>query len=98
MVSRMAVSLMVLLFLMLGLGFPIFMTLIAPSLVILVNYFASIDPMVVAQRMVTGIDKFSLMAIPFFMYCADVMSEGEIGKKLIRLTKTLVGHLHGDWQ
>lgn len=91
----MAVLLMFLLFLMLGLGFPIFMTLIVPSAVVLVQYFSTIDPMVIAQRMVTGIDKFSLMAIPFFMYCADVMSEGEIGKKLVNLAKTLVGHLYG---
>lgn len=86
---------MIMLFAMLGLGFPIFMTLIVPSTVTLLQFFNTIDPMVVAQRMVTGINKFSLMAIPFFMYCADVMSEGEIGKKLIKLTKTLVGHLPG---
>ncbi|HOM42760.1 MAG TPA: TRAP transporter large permease, partial [Bacillota bacterium] len=94
-VSRMTGTLMSLLFLILGFGFPIFMALIVPSIITLISYFPSIDPMVVPQRMVTGIDKFSLMAIPFFMYCADVMSEGEIGKKLINLTKTLVGHLPG---
>lgn len=84
-----------LLFLFLGIGFPIFMTLIVPSFVLLETTFSSIDTVVIVQRMVMGINKFSLMAIPFFMYCADIMSEGEIGKKLINLAKTLVGHLRG---
>lgn len=87
--------LITLLFLMLCLGFPIFMALIVPSTVVLLQYFQTIDTMVVAQRMVTGMNNFSLMAIPFFMYCADVMAEGEIGKKLVKLANTLVGHIHG---
>jgi C4-dicarboxylate transporter DctM subunit len=91
----MAPLLLLLLFLMLGLGFPIFLTLVLPSIVTLLKFYSNLDPSVVVQRMVVGIDKFSLMAIPFFMYAADIMSEGQIGKKLINLARTLVGHFTG---
>lgn len=91
----MTIVLMGSLFLLLILGFPIFITLILPSIIVLLEYFSSIDTLVIAQRMVMGVSKFSLMAIPFFMYCADVMSNGDIGSKLIKMSKTLVGHIRG---
>jgi C4-dicarboxylate transporter DctM subunit len=91
----MAALLIVSLLVMLGLGFPIFLTLVLPSIMTLLKYFSHLDPAVAVQRMVVGVDKFSLMAIPFFMYAADVMSEGEIGKRLVNLAKTLVGHFTG---
>jgi C4-dicarboxylate transporter DctM subunit len=91
----MAALLILTLLIMLGLGFPIFLTLVLPSILTLLKFFGHLDPAVAVQRMVVGIDKFSLMAIPFFMYAADVMSEGEIGKRLVNLAKTLVGHFTG---
>ncbi len=93
----MAIFLLFVLFLFLLLGFPIFFTLIISSTAGLLRFYSNIDPAIVAQRFVMGIDKFSLMAIPFFIFAAEVMAGGEIGKKLINLTKTLVGHLRGGF-
>ena len=80
--------------LLLVLGFPIFLTLVMPTVAALFA-MPSINPAIIPQRMVGGLDNFSIMAVPYFMYCADIMSEGEIGKRLIALTRTWLGHVPG---
>ena len=49
----------------------------------------------IAQRMATGLDSFSLLAIPFFVIAGQIMNEGGIAKRLIAFTKVLVGRLPG---
>lgn len=97
MVIKLALFLLFILFVFLFLGFPIFLTLIISSAATFLHFYSNLDPGIISQRLVMGIDKFSLMAIPFFIFAAEVMSEGEIGKKLVKLTKTLVGHLRGGF-
>ena len=49
----------------------------------------------VSQRVVTGLDSFSLLAIPFFILAGHIMNSGGIAKRLIALAKSLVGSLPG---
>ena len=49
----------------------------------------------VAQRMATGLDSFSLLAIPFFVLAGQIMNQGGIAKRLIKFAKSLVGALPG---
>lgn len=49
----------------------------------------------VAQRVVTGLDSFSLLAIPFFILAGHIMNKGGIARRLIDFAKTLVGSLPG---
>ncbi|MCP9199079.1 TRAP transporter large permease [Gramella sp. GC03-9] len=49
----------------------------------------------VAQRVVTGLDSFSLLAIPFFILAGHIMNHGGIAKRLINFAKSLVGSLPG---
>ena len=49
----------------------------------------------IAQRMATGLDSFSLLAIPFFILSGQLMTNGGIADRLIRFAKTLVGSLPG---
>ncbi|MFK7771660.1 MAG: TRAP transporter large permease [Saprospiraceae bacterium] len=49
----------------------------------------------VAQRMGTGLDSFSLLAIPFFVLAGSIMNRGGIAKRLVNFAKTLVGSLPG---
>jgi len=59
----------------------------------------SIDSMAayttVAQRMATGLDSFSLLAIPFFILAGQIMNQGGIATKLIDFAKALIGALPG---
>lgn len=49
----------------------------------------------VAQRMATGLDSFSLLAIPFFVLAGSIMNRGGIAKRLVAFAKSLVGALPG---
>ncbi len=49
----------------------------------------------VAQRMATGLDSFSLLAIPFFILAGELMNRGGIARRLIDFAKALVGMLPG---
>ncbi len=48
-----------------------------------------------AQRMATGLDSFSLLAIPFFILAGQIMNKGGIAIRLIEFAKVLVGWLPG---
>lgn len=49
----------------------------------------------VAQRMGTGLDSFSLLAIPFFVLAGEIMNRGGIANRLIDLAKAITGRLPG---
>jgi tripartite ATP-independent transporter DctM subunit len=48
-----------------------------------------------AQRMGTGLDSFTLLAIPFFILAGHIMNRGGIARRLIDFAKALVGTLPG---
>ncbi len=50
---------------------------------------------VVAQRLFSGVNSFSLMAIPFFMLSGELMLKGGISRRLVDFAHALIGHLTG---
>ncbi|WKN32334.1 TRAP transporter large permease [Porifericola rhodea] len=48
-----------------------------------------------AQRMATGLDSFTLLAIPLFILAGQLMNTGGIATRLIEFAKVLVGRLPG---
>lgn len=56
---------------------------------------AGVPLQIVAQRMFTQTDSFSLMAIPFFILAGNLMDKGGISVKLIDLSSELVGRIKG---
>jgi len=51
--------------------------------------------LVVPQRMFNGLDSFPLMAVPFFILAADLMTAGRITATLLGFSRALVGHIRG---
>lgn len=51
--------------------------------------------LLVPQRVVRGMDSFLMMCLPFFVLCGNLMNNGGITAKLIRLAQTFVGHIRG---
>lgn len=49
----------------------------------------------VSQRMATGLDSFSLLAIPLFILAGQIMNSGGIAHRLIAFAKALMGALPG---
>ncbi|MEA4934310.1 MAG: TRAP transporter large permease [Lawsonibacter sp.] len=75
-------------------GVPIAFSLGCGSiLAILLN--GTISPMLVAQKLFTGVNSFSLMAIPFFMLSGELMEAGGISERLIEIAKSFLGHITG---
>lgn len=57
--------------------------------------YLDLSPMVVVQQMVSGINSFSLMAIPFFIIAGEIMGQGGISDRLISLSNVLIGWMRG---
>lgn len=49
----------------------------------------------VPQRMFTSVDKFVLLAAPFYILCGEIMNRGGLTERLILLSKALVGRVRG---
>lgn len=50
---------------------------------------------VVAQRMFTSLDSFSIMAIPFFILAGNLMTKGGISKRIVNFTNSIIGRARG---
>ena len=50
---------------------------------------------ILPQRVFAGLESFPLMAIPFFIFAANIMGKGGLSARLIQFIQTLVGHLPG---
>ncbi|MEQ8533646.1 MAG: TRAP transporter large permease subunit, partial [Imperialibacter sp.] len=81
---------------LLGIGVPVAYSIGLSSLV---TILITMDPVIafttLAQRMATGIDSFSLLAIPFFVLAGQLMKKGGIASRLIDLARAMVGPLPG---
>ncbi|MCB6182609.1 TRAP transporter large permease subunit [Leeia sp. TBRC 13508] len=75
-------------------GMPVSISL---GLTVLTFFFTfSTDPMtVVAQKLFTGIEKFEIMAIPFFILAGNFLTHGGVAKRMINFATSLIGHWHG---
>ncbi|WP_130470505.1 TRAP transporter large permease [Candidatus Magnetaquicoccus inordinatus] len=49
----------------------------------------------VAMKLFTGIEKFEIMAIPFFILAGNFLTHGGVAKRLVNFATALVGHFHG---
>ncbi|GAA2099312.1 MULTISPECIES: TRAP transporter large permease [Brevibacterium] len=58
-------------------------------------YFTLIPMSQVSERLFNALNSFPLMAIPFFVLAANIMSRGGISKRLTDFGASLVGHLRG---
>ena len=50
---------------------------------------------VVFQRMAAGMNVFSFLAIPFFIFAGELMLYGGIAERIVAFAKNLVGHIRG---
>ena len=79
-----------------AIGTPVAWSIAISSLLtILVSIPSLAAVTTIAQRMATGLDSFSLLAIPFFILSGQLMTNGGIADRLIHFAKSLVGSLPG---
>lgn len=57
--------------------------------------YIGLPPVVVFQRLNSGVSVFALMAIPFFIFAGELMVRGDIARRLVALAGAAVGHFRG---
>lgn len=80
---------------LLALGFPFFVILLATAAVVLVA-FAPAPATVVHQVMFSSIDKYALLAVPFFIFAGDLMGRGGVSRRLVRWVTSVIGGVRGS--
>lgn len=81
-------------FVMLFLGLPIAICLGASALGYIV-FFANTPPLIITQQIISSVDKFTLMAVPFFVMAGVLMEFGGISRRIVAFAKSIVGHFTG---
>lgn len=47
------------------------------------------------QKMYMALDSFPLLAVPLFILSGEIMQKGSMANSLLKLSRSLVGHIHG---
>ena len=70
---------------------------IALGLTVLTFLFTLTDVPIesVALKLFTGIEKFEIMAIPFFILAGNFLTHGGVARRMIRFATSMVGHWYG---
>ena len=83
-------------FLLLALGVPVAYGIGVAGVLTMLAHIDSLPALTTyALRMASGLDSFSLLAIPFFVLAGNIMNSGGIALRLIDFAKVLVGRLPG---
>jgi C4-dicarboxylate transporter DctM subunit len=80
---------------LLVLGFPIFVILLATSAVVIINFY-SIPPTALHQVMFGTLDSSALLAVPFFIFAGEIMGSGGISRRLVAWTRSLFGAMRAS--
>ncbi|MDK3017814.1 TRAP transporter large permease [Pseudodonghicola flavimaris] len=82
------------LFVLLALGVPVAFAM-AISVFVALSFGSTYPHLVVVKEMFAGLDSFPLLAVPFFVLAAELMTGGGITQTLLRFVSQFVGHLRG---
>ncbi len=89
-----AAFLFLMFFILLFAGAPIAFSL-GGSAFLYIIFIAHQSPVVVLQQMLSGVNSFTLLAVPLFMMAGSLMEHGGISKRLVNFAMALVGHFTG---
>jgi len=77
------------------LGFPMMIPLLSAALVGFFFFFGGINPEIMIQQMIGGVKPTALIAVPMFIFAADIVTKGHAADRLLDLVMRFVGHLRG---
>ena len=77
-----------------AIGVPVAFALIFCGIV-LMAHGGIFDTQIVSQRMITGADTFTLLAIPFFLLAGELMNAGGLSRRIVEFAIACVGHIRG---
>jgi C4-dicarboxylate transporter, DctM subunit len=76
-------------------GFPMMMPLIAATLLAFVIFLPGLSPQQIIQQMIGGVKPQALVAVPMFIFAADIITRGHSADRLVDLVMRFMGHLRG---
>lgn len=76
------------------LGIPIGFAIGLTSIILMMS-LGMADAMVLARRLVTGVDIYTLLAIPFFMLAGEIMNKVGLTADILKFSGALVGRIRG---
>lgn len=81
----------------LALGIPIAIVLVLCSMVLMYygGMWDSMFVMTIPQSMLDGANNYPLMAIPFFVFAGEIMTEGGLSKRVVKLAQLIIGRVRG---
>ncbi|MCT7374447.1 TRAP transporter large permease [Chelativorans salis] len=92
----MAITIFSIMIVLLLLGFPMMIPLIIGAFVGFYSLFGGMGQLeTMVQQMMAGIRPASLIAVPMFIFAADIMTRGQSAGRLINLVMSFVGHMRG---
>jgi len=77
------------------LNFPMFISMILAPLAVIIAYFPNLNPLLATQQLIAGVSPIVLLAVPMFIFAADIMCAGQTSNRLLDFVDTFVGHIHG---
>ena len=80
---------------LLFLGVPISFVLILATIAYILAMGGDVSWLLVPSRIVRGMDSFIMMCLPFFVLAGNLMNNGGITERLIKLAQAFVGHIRG---
>lgn len=82
---------------LLFLGVPISVSILASSIVTALSSLTWDQvTFITVQKMCTGVESFSLLAVPLFILAGNIMNNGGIARRLVNLAQLLVGKVPGS--
>lgn len=91
----MAFSMATLMIVLLLLGFPMMVPLLAATLLGFVVFARDLPLEIIVQQMIGGVRPAALAAVPMFILAADIMARGQAAERLLDLVMKCMGHIRG---
>ena len=88
-------ALFILALVMLALGFEMLLVMGLPSVLARLALHPDLPGVAIAQRLLGGVEVVTLLAIPFFIFAADLMARGRMAQQLADLFRAIFGALPG---
>jgi C4-dicarboxylate transporter DctM subunit len=89
------VLLCVLAFLLLALGFEMLLVMGVPAILAKLAFHPGMPGVIIPQKIMSGVNVGTLLAIPYFIFAAELMAHGVIAQRLTAMVRALVGHYPG---
>lgn len=91
----MLIAILILAVVLLLAGFEMFLVLGIPAIAVKEAFYGNIPDPAIVQKILGGIDHTTLLAIPFFIFAANLMGSGQIARQLIGVVRAMIGHTVG---